>query len=339
LNAMAPTKQAGAKNMPVNWPEWNCPVHGVPLDAKDRELACREGHSYPIRDNIPRLVQDSSYAGSFGEQWKRYRTIQLDSRSKTTITRERARRCLGEELWQSLTGRHVLECGCGAGRFTEILLERGALVTSIDLSEAVDANLKNFPQNDRHRIAQADICSLPFPEASYDVVFCLGVLQHTPDPEKSITALARQVKPGGWLVIDHYRYSLSWFTKTAPLFRWYMLRLPVEKRLSRTERIVDFFLPLHRRVRGKAALQALLSRISPVICYYGTFPDLSEDMHRQWSLLDTHDSLTDAFKHFRTKKQIRNTLKILSLQDIRCEHGGTGVEARARRPEAPQSGC
>jgi 2-polyprenyl-3-methyl-5-hydroxy-6-metoxy-1,4-benzoquinol methylase len=45
---------------------------------------------------------------------------------------------VGEKLWAELAGKQVLECGCGAGRFTEILLAEGAQVTFIDLSEAVD---------------------------------------------------------------------------------------------------------------------------------------------------------------------------------------------------------
>ena len=60
------------------------------------------------------------------------------------ISRTRLRRCLGEAVWKRLAGLDVLECDCGAGRFTEVLLDDGARVTSVDLSEAVDANAENF---------------------------------------------------------------------------------------------------------------------------------------------------------------------------------------------------
>jgi 2-polyprenyl-3-methyl-5-hydroxy-6-metoxy-1,4-benzoquinol methylase len=98
----------------------------------------------------------------------------------------------------------VLEAGCGAGRFTEVLLKRGASVTSIDLTDAVAANQENFPQSEHHRIAQADILRLPFSPKQFDAVFCLRVIQHTPSPEAAIAALYDQVRPGGLLVIDHY---------------------------------------------------------------------------------------------------------------------------------------
>lgn len=128
--------------------EWSCPIHFLPLATRDGALVCPEGDFFPVRNRIPRFVPPNTYADSFGARWNKYQLTQLDSHSGTTITRDRTRRCLGEELWENLAGKRVLECGCGAGRFTEILLERGARVTSFDLSEAVDANqrLKDFDE-------------------------------------------------------------------------------------------------------------------------------------------------------------------------------------------------
>jgi len=51
---------------------------------------------------------------------------------------------LGDTSWNRYHGNQVLEAGCGAGCFTEILLERGAYVTSIDSSEAIEANQEKF---------------------------------------------------------------------------------------------------------------------------------------------------------------------------------------------------
>src|SRR5712691_13193725 len=69
----------------------------------------------------------------------------------------------------------------------------------------------------------------------YDVVFCLGVIQHTPNPEETIEHLYAQAKQGGWLVIDHYTYNLSHFTKVAPLVRRVLRQLPPEEGLMWTE--------------------------------------------------------------------------------------------------------
>ena len=77
--------------------------------------------------------------------------------------------------------------------------------------------------------------------------------------------------------------------------------------------------------------QILLGRLSPVRCYYHVYPDLDDELHREWALLDTRDSLTDWYQHVRTQGQIRATLERLGLQDIWCEYGGNGVEARGKR--------
>lgn len=315
------------------WPVWSCPIHQKPLTREDDALSCPDGDSFPIRKGIPRFVGAYNYADAFGAQWNRYRLTQLDSHTRTTITRDRARRCLGEELWAGLAGKQVLECGCGAGRFTEILLGKGAYVTSIDLSEAVDANQENFPVSEYHRIAQADILQLPFAPQRFDVVFCLGVIQHTPKPEETIACLYDQVRPGGTLVLDHYTHTLSRYTKIlAPLFRLYFRRLPPNEGMRWTERLVDALLPLHKKVRNFYLGQILLSRISPILCYYHTYPQLSDELQREWALLDTHDTLTDWYKHLRTRRQIRRTLEQLGLNEIWCEYKNQGVEARASRP-------
>jgi SAM-dependent methyltransferase len=282
---------------------------------------------------IPRFVSRDPYAEAFGAQWKRYRRTQLDSYTGFPLSRDRARAVLGETLWSTLSGKNVLECGCGAGRFTEVLLSAGARVTSIDLSDAVEANGEGFPPDEGHRIAQADIMRLPFAPFSFDVVFCLGVIQHTPSPEATLESLYQQVRAGGTLAVDHYSHSLSHYTKTALPLRYYYRRLPPDRGLPAIEHLVDRLLPLHRAVRRQPWAQAILSRFSPVLCYYRKFPQFSDELQREWALLDTHDSLTCWYRHSRSRRALRRTLEVLGAEEILCEYGENGVIARARRPQ------
>jgi SAM-dependent methyltransferase len=313
---------------------WHCPEDRLPLQTLGDRLRCEAGHEFPVVRGVPRFVPQTSYADHFGAQWIRYRRTQLDSYTGQPISRDRLRRCLGETLWRRLAGASVLECGCGAGRFTEVLLARGATVTSVDLSTAVDPNVENFPLGPSHRVAQADIARLPTSGRTFDVVLCIGVIQHTPSPEATIERLYEQVRPGGSLVIDHYTYEIGWYTKTAPLFRMILKRLPAAASMRFTERLVDTMLPLHKRF-ARSRGRSIVYRLSPVLTHYATYPELSDELQRQWALLDTHDSLTDYFKHFRTRGQIRRTLQRLGLEEIWCEYGGNGVEARGRRPATP----
>jgi SAM-dependent methyltransferase len=300
---------------------------------REGALQCDRGHEYAVRNGIPRFVDGSTYADHFGLQWAAFRRTQLDSYTGVPITRDRLRRVLGEDLWQSLDGRDVLECGCGAGRFTEILLERGARVTSTDLSSAVDANSENFPVSDKHAVAQADILQMPFAPFSFDVVVCLGVIQHTPSPERAIEQLYRQVAPGGTLVIDHYTYDLRRYTSATLLYRAWLKRLEPQRALRVIDRLVDAFLPWHKRFSRIRPLRAILCRISPVQCYYSEHPQLDDDRQREWAVLETHDALTDWYKHLRSRSQIQRTLEGLGLSHVWCRYGGNGVEARGTRPK------
>ena len=313
-------------------PVFHCPAHKSELRNIDTSLNCEQGCSFPIYKNIPRFVQSDNYAAAFGLQWNRYRQTQLDSFTKHPISKDRLVRCIGESQWKDIAEKQVLEAGCGAGRFTEALLAAGAKVTSVDLSDAVDANQQSCTQNEFHRIAQADILKLPFAEKQFDVVLCLGVIQHTPSTEKTIAALYSHVKPGGSLVIDHYRFSLSYFTRTHFIFRAILKRLPAEMALSVTNKLTKTLWPLHVWSRNKKTFQRIITRFSPLSCYFDLYPDLSDELHYQWSLLDTHDGLTDYYKHLRTRKQIAAVLKKCGAVDIECWYGGNGVEARCKRP-------
>lgn len=322
------------------FPPYVCPFDGLELSENPggASLACTSGHVFPVREGIPRLLEDAdNYAAAFGAQWKRYRRTQLDSYTRTTYSRDRLRRCMGEEAWlrlQQPQPLQVLEAGCGAGRFTEVLLDTpAAMVTSTDLSSAVEPNQINFPQSGRHRIAQCDINRFPFRPGQFDVVVCLGVVQHTRDPEQTIADLYRQVKPGGWLVIDHYRHTLSTSTKfTAILLRPFLKRLPPQQGMAATRALTRWFFPLHRAVRRHKPLQMMLSRVSPILTYFHALPDLTDELQYEWAELDTNDNLTDWYKRLRTAGSIRRTLTSLGMVDISVEKGGNGIEARGRKP-------
>ena len=323
--------------------ELRCLVHGEPLAvdgvaASDAvveaaaALVCALGCRVPIVRGIPRFVPSDDYAAAFGWQWTHFRRSQLDSYTGTTISRDRLTRCLGGSL-SVVRGKRVLEAGCGAGRFTEILLGAGARVVATDLSAAVDANFENCGTADGYFVCQADIRRLPVARHSFDVVVCLGVVQHTPQPEETIAALASYVAPGGLLVIDHYSRD---YPLTAPrrVLRELLLRLPPDRARRLALGTARALLPVHRalwrRRRGFGRLRRYLARISPVVDYYEAYPQLGAELLSEWAVLDTHDTLTDRYKHLRRPDEIRDTLVTLGLADVEVNAGGNGVEARAR---------
>ena len=285
-----------------------------------------------IISGIPRFVNTKTYASLFGDQWKEYKKTQLDSYSGIAISANRLNRCLGE-LKDDLKGKLVLEAGCGAGRFTEVLLNKGAVVVSSDLSAAVEVNQENFPQNENHFVIQADINDMPFADETFDVVVCLGVIQHTPNSEQTIENLYKLVKKGGSLVIDHYCFNKSHYFRMAPLYRNRLKKKSAAETIPYTQQLVKKFLPWHKRFSKNKIISMVLNRISPVISYYRAFPQLDDIQQEQWAMLDTHDSLTDWHKNFRSIPQIRTHLLNLGATDIWCGFSGNAVEARCKKPE------
>lgn len=318
------------------FPRLVSPGSGAPLRWEDDACVSPDGTRYPIVDGIPRLVASENYARAFGDQWLRFPRTQLDSATGIPLSATRLARCLRQPL-TALQGQLVLEAGSGAGRFTEILLAHGATVDSFDYSGAVAANAANNGQHPCLSLVQADIRRMPFPEARYDLVLCLGVVQHTPDPEESIRALWSRVRPGGRLVFDHYRAKVRNYLPP-PLgvagmaYRWYFLRLPREQQFREVKRIFDRWFPIIWRCRESHLAQLVLSRLNPIVSYYPHFGLRDREMYYEWMLLDTHDAMTDVFKHRRTRGQIRRLLEAIGADEIEVTHGGNGVEASCRKP-------
>jgi len=322
----------------ITFPQAICPLHQHPLEQKADALLCPKGCSYPLTGGIARFVASDGYVSRFGYQWNAFATSQLDSHTGLPVSRDRLAQVCGGDLGV-LRDKLVLEAGCGAGRFTEVMLEAGATVVSMDLSRAVEANMANNGANPKLLIHQADIEKMPYAPGQFDVVVCVGVLQATPDPERAIAALAAQLKPGGLLVIDHYGLDYA-LPQARAILRTMLLALPDSWSVPLVRLVVNTLWPIHRllwRLRGVPGVNRLRERfmkLSPVMDYSTIYPQLPPRILHEWAILDTHDNTTDTFKHLRAPEDTQRTFQSLGLQDIVVYRGGNGVEARAVRPLA-----
>ncbi len=100
----------------------------------------------------------------------------------------------------ALTGKSVVDVGCGGGILSESMAQRGAIVTGIDMGEAPLGvarlhQLESGVEVDYRQITAEELAA-ENPNA-YDVVTCLEMLEHVPDPASVIQACADLVKPGG----------------------------------------------------------------------------------------------------------------------------------------------
>ncbi len=313
-------------------------------DATESKLRCEHGCAFAIVRGVARFVDPRTYADSFGLQWNEFEKTQLDSFTHTTISQDRLQRILGG----ALSGFHekvVLEAGCGAGRFTEIMLANGAKVFATDLSSAVEANHRNCGHYSEYFVCQADLRKLPVAQESFDVVVCIGVVQHTPNPEETMSALCSYVKPGGVLLMDHYSSGYP-STPIRRVLRYFLLKAPSKTALTFCRQLVRWLWPIHRlmwmikkRFPRLRKIQSAFLFISPVVDYQDAYQELGQDRLREWAILDTHDTLTDRYKHIRSGQQITEHLRRNGMSEVEIACSGNGVEVRAIKRDVAAACC
>lgn len=312
-------------------PRLRCPKsgHALVLEAETDQsghidsgwLVSKDGnHRYPIRNGIPRFVPESNYADNFGMQWNHFAKTQLDSHSGIPISSERFWNATGWSADQ-LRDQWVLDIGCGSGRFAEVALRAGAKVIALDYSSAVDACQANLGQHPNLHVVQGDIFGLPLAQQSFPYVYCLGVIQHTPDVPKAFAALPPMLNGEGRLCVDFYwsrlrtmlnpKYLMRPITKRmdrGKLFAWLQANTPALLRISQTIGRI----PLAGR---------FLKRVVPVVDYTGVYP-LTEKQLEEWALLDTFDMLAPAYDNPQSIAGVKRFFSEAGLRDVEVFHWG-----------------
>jgi 2-polyprenyl-6-hydroxyphenyl methylase / 3-demethylubiquinone-9 3-methyltransferase len=106
------------------------------------------------------------------------------------------------ERHAGLAEKDVLDVGCGGGILAEAMAERGARVTGIDLSEkalkVAELHLHESGREVRYERAMAEDYAALHPQA-FDIVTCMELLEHLPEPASAVAACARLVRPGGYV--------------------------------------------------------------------------------------------------------------------------------------------
>ena len=115
-----------------------------------------------------------------------------------------------------LAGKQILDVGCGGGILAEAMAHRGARVTGIDLADKplqiAQSHALGQPIDVRYVKSSAEDWAQAH-GGQYDVVTCMEMLEHVPDPKAVIAACAELVKPGGWVFFSTInRNPLSFIT-------------------------------------------------------------------------------------------------------------------------------
>ena len=298
------------------------PKNNSPLSYDERGLVDSFGNVFPIVKGVARISELENYTENFGMQWNKFDKTQLDNEDEELDLSRR--RFFAATHWdhEDLSGKSILEVGSGAGRFSKVVLEKTkALLFSIDYSNAVTANYKNNKKiaPERFKLFQASIYEMPFPDNSFDKVFCFGVLQHTPDFDASVKALIAKAKPGGEIVVDFYPIK-GWWTK---INAKYILR-PITKKLSHErllnliEKNVDWLMGIHYLLHRIGF--GFMTRFLPICNITESFPkSLTKDQLREWTILDTFDQYSPEYDN---PQSIANVVKMFERYGAKVTFSG-----------------
>jgi 2-polyprenyl-6-hydroxyphenyl methylase / 3-demethylubiquinone-9 3-methyltransferase len=116
--------------------------------------------------------------------------------------------------WRSLDGLTVLDVGCGGGILSEALAIAGAHVTGIDMAfsplRSAKEHLKVSGLNINYQQSTVEIWAKNHPE-TYDIITCMELIEHVPDPRSVILSCAKAIKPGGDIFIATINRTLKAF--------------------------------------------------------------------------------------------------------------------------------
>ena len=281
-------------------------VGGAPVSFDGNSLVAPNA-VIPIRNGIPRFTPNVSYSsGNFSRLREQHAKLQFDS---VNGTGDRRTTLLSRTGWpeEYFKGKTVLECGCGAGPDTEILLSLGARVISVDLA-GVDVAKLNIGDNPNHCLIQASILDLPLREKSFDIVFCHRVLQHTPNPEATLRHILRFVRPDGAAFVHSYAKTIY------QMLRWKYALRPLTKRMDseRLYRLIEWYSrPAFKVTRflNSFYLGKVFTWVAIPFLNYRHVPQF-KDRDDKWiielAVHDTFDALSPPYDRPLSAKTMRN---------------------------------
>lgn len=299
---------------------------------QEGELGCEAcQQSFPITGAIPRFVPLDNYARGFGLEWIKHARTQYDADSGIAISRTRF---FAETRWpEKMPGELILEVGSGSGRFTEHAASTGALVVSLDMSHAVEANYASNGHLPNVLIVQGSLYDMPFPRGVFDRVFCFGVLQHTPDVKKAFFSLLPFLRPGGSLAVDVYRRQRGWrrLLQTKYLVRPITRRMAPEMLYRLCNRYVRLMWPVAKLLRKIPRIGGALNWALLIADYAHEF-DFPDATLREWAILDTFDMLSPAYDSPQYLETLQQWFAEAGLQEVEVHYGYNGIEGRGLKP-------
>jgi len=275
------------------------PATGGSLRYEEDRFVSGAAH-FPIVRMVPRFVPGDEYVSSFSFEWNTHNNTQLDCFRGDRSSEDQFVKKTGFGP-ADLRGKLVLDAGVGAGRYADVVSRWGADVVGIDLSYAVEAACKNFLDRPNVWIAQADIGRLPFNAQSFDAIYSIGVLHHTPDTEAYFKKLVPLLKPGGTIAIWVYPKEGDYVTRS----EWIRFVNKIPPRMFYTW--CRWFVPW-AQARLDRPLVGMARRL---------FPFSTQGLGLENDILDTFDGYSPKYHGIHSPEEVERWFYDMGLQQIR----------------------
>lgn len=153
----------------------------------------------------PRCVDNTWYA-DLGDRWYRAKDtpialLRAESRHRNPW--------IAEQLGTAT--RSVLDLGCGAGFLSNYLADRGHRVHGLDADVESLAVARAYDRSGTVAYRRGDACALPYPDASFDIVCAMDLLEHVEDPAQLVAEASRVLAPGG--LFFFHTFNRTWLAK------------------------------------------------------------------------------------------------------------------------------
>lgn len=289
-----------------------CPLSGEPLAVAVSETG-DDGHilageltssrgRYPIEGGVPRFMLERSATEhetveAFGQQWQQAGAYSWTYGQDRDYFDQYFHPLEPEEL----SGKNVLDAGCGNGRLVEYGARfQPALLVGLDYSVAVDIAFERNRSAPNVLIVQGSILEPPLAQGVFDIVYSLGVIHHLAAPARGVSKLGELLAPGGKMHLWTYSFegNEAYLAIARPLRR-FVRHLP-----SSMLRPLSFVLAVlgwpyvwlcglvQKRSPGSTAL--------PMGAYLGFLSGLG---FRVFALV-IHDQLTPEIAHYPTRHEL-----------------------------------
>ena len=273
-------------------------------------------NNFDFENNVFIFDKDDGYTSNFSKQWKEYNSTQIDSINQTNISKDYLIDLLFNNI-EILKDKNILEIGCGAGRFTEHLINYCKICVSVDMSGAIFHNIAK--DSKKLYLIKSDLNKLIY-KKKFDIVICRGVLQHTKNPKKSIVKLFDFKNKKGIVYFDYYKKPkigifhpkyLIW----RPLIQSFIKYETLELFLKKNIRKLIFFKKIIKRILFNSYF--LSDCFIPIWNFREEKYRIKNKLYVQWTILDTLDGIYAKYDYPKTNKEILTILEENNIKLIK----------------------